>query len=597
MHKHPSSYLVYSTVTVLALICGFFYATGVAAQTPSTLPDLTITKATLNGAALNFLYHNLGDGAAKPKVSFWYEWIDGQGRRLGNLYWINVEGMTGASKREGYQLLDSTTLEWERGRVNFGDLMHSSPPGAYYLKLTIDGPNAHKESNEQNNTVLLPILRADFIITDAEFRNEFLSFRHHNRGNLGHREGEKISFWFEWVDARGARVSDLYWFDTTPPGMGSPRFALLAEFNSKTTLFSTSGATSFTSFLNSAPNGSTHLKIAIDGPNAYAESHEGNNVVFLKKLTNLGADLAVGSVVVKDRALHITARNIGVSDAPLTNVTLMWLDVKSPSVELVTVDPIAAGKEITVTILLDGLGGANKILHDPPEGAKQLRIFLDGNQKLVELNEGNNIAFLDRSELTASKSVTPSPSDTAKAPLPKLTLTLSSEIVSRNGETNEAHPGDSVRATLIVKNIGEASATGLSLSLYCPKNTTLKSAELNGKDKKREAKRLIAASNLDKDAAHRLIVVCTVGDKVIRNGKGTLTFTGTARLKEGNRTFQSNNIKVIVVQQPKKVKLPEVAPKPSPLPQTPPKKSEEPKPEPQNAFPRQDLSTDSDFGF
>lgn len=597
MPKRPCAYIVYSVVALLISIYGFFYTAEVAAQTPSNLSDLTITKATLNGAALNFLYHNLGDGAAKPEISFWYELVDGQGRRLGNLYWLNVDGVAGKSKREGYQLLDSITLQWEHGKVKFGDLIHSAPPGAYNLKLTIDGPNAHKESNEQNNTVLLPILRTDFTITDAQFRNEFLSFRHYNRGNIGYPEGKKISFWFEWVDARGARVGDLYWFDATPPGTGSPRFAQLAEFDSKTTLFSAKGATSFTSFLNSAPNGSTHLKIAIDGPNQYAEFNEGNNIVLLKKLVNLGADLAIGSVVVKDRALHITARNIGVSDAPMADVTLMWLGIKPPSIEPVGLDPISAGKEMTVSISFDGLGVLNKMLDDPPEGAKQLRIFLDGNQKLVELNEGNNIALLDRSELTAPKLITPPLPDTAEAPRPKLTLFLSSEVVSRDGKTKEAYPGDDVRATLVVKNIGEASATGLSLSLYCPKNTALKSAELNDKDKKREALRPITAPNLGKDSRHRLVVVCTVGDKAIRNGKGTLTFTGTARLKEGNLTFKSNNVRMIVVQQPKKVKPPEVAAKPLPPPQTLLKKPEEPKPEPQNAFPRQDLSTDSDFGF
>ncbi len=571
------------------------YTPGATAQTSSELPDLTITKATLDGAALRFRYHNRGKGDAAPKVSFWYEWVDGQGFRIGEVYWINVGGMGASSTEYGYQVHDFTRLVSEYGQVKLADLIYSPPPGAYHLKFTIDGPNNHAESNEQNNSVLLPVLRPDFTITDAKFGNDFLSFRHHNRGNRGHREGQKISFWFEWVDARGARVGDLYWFDTTPPGLSLP---LLAELDSRTTLYSASGATSFTSFLNVMPNGLTHLKITIDGPNTYQESNEGNNVILLQKLTHLGADLTVGSVVIKDRALHITVRNIGQSDAPRVDLALLWLGVKGGLPEYVTVEPISAGQEMTTPISFDGLGGANKMLNDPPEGAKELRIYIDGNQKLVELNEGNNIAFLNRSDLQAPSLITP-PSPTPEAVVtlrPKLKLALSAEVITSKNvvrKTKEAYPGDSVRATLVIKNTDEGTATGLSASLYCPKNTSLKTAELNGKDKKQEATRLIAAPNLGKGASHHLVVVCVIDVTAAKKGQSILNFTGAARFKEETQTLQSNTVKVVVLQ-PKKEKLPVTSPK-VPEPVTSPPQAVEP--EPLQAFSRQDLTTDSDFRF
>jgi hypothetical protein len=620
MRKRNSSYLISGAIALLVLIGGFFYTQPVAAQALRELPDLTITHATLDGAALNFRYENIGKGDTRGIISFWYEWIDGQGRRIGDVYWQNANiVMPAKSKQIARQLHQSSTLASERGEVKLGDLIYSPPPGADHFKLTIDGPNKHAESNEQNNSVLLPVLRPDFTMTDAEFRNDFLSFRHHNRGNRGHREGEKISFWFEWVDDRGTRLGDLYWLDATPSGISPP--PRLAELDSRTTLYSAKGTASFTSFLNSTPTGSTHLKITIDGPNAYAESHEGNNVVFLQKLINLGADLTIGSVVVKDRALNITVRNIGQSDAPIVDISLMWLDGKDrPTIELVAVEPISAGNEITMSISFDGLGGANKMLHDPPEGAKELRIFVDGNQKLVELNEGNNIAFINRSELRAPSSVTPTPpppSDTTVTPRPKLNLNLSVNIIKSKraaaslsamagffrklvylafpaklyAKIQEAYPGDSARATLVAKNVGEGEATELYLSLNCPKETSLKSAELNGKKAKQNSAGWFAAPNLGKGSAHRLVVICAISAKAAEQGQSTVKFTGAARFKGETRTLQSNTVGVVVVQ-PKKEKSPITPPK-APQPVAPQPKA----PEPLQAFPRQDLTTDSDFGF
>ncbi|MBI4142415.1 hypothetical protein HY480_00910, partial [Candidatus Uhrbacteria bacterium] len=70
---------------------------------PPRQPDLTITDATLDTAALRFWMRNLGEGPATPVVSIWYEWVDEKGERVGELRWINVGGMSPKSKQQGNQ--------------------------------------------------------------------------------------------------------------------------------------------------------------------------------------------------------------------------------------------------------------------------------------------------------------------------------------------------------------------------------------------------------------------------------------------------------------------------------------------------------------
>ena len=148
------------------------------------------------------------------------------------------------------------------------EFVNTAPPIATHLKLTIDGPNAHAEANEQNNIVLLPVLRTDFAITDAEQRDGLPWFKYHNRGNLGLGENATLSFWLEWVDEQGERIGELYWFDTKPPSVNIPRES---NFSRDTVLYSSKAPRALGDFLDGAPPAAKYLKIAIDGPNTSAQ--------------------------------------------------------------------------------------------------------------------------------------------------------------------------------------------------------------------------------------------------------------------------------------------------------------------------------------
>lgn len=413
MKEHTFKFFARFLAISLVLVGGFFYTPDARAQTFPELPDLTVTNATLDGAALRYLYHNRGEGAVQPEVSFWYEWVDGQGRRLGKLYWINVGGMGAKTTREGNQLHDFSTLDFEHGQIKLADLIYFPPPGATHLKLAIDGPNVHAEANEKNNVVLLPVLRADFTITDTELRNGLPWFKYHNRGNLGHSAGKTISFWFEWVDARGARIGELYWLDVDPPLILSARSASLARstsFDSTTTVFSAKGATNLTAFLNSVPSGATHLKLAIDGPNAYAEFDEGNNVALIDR-----AQLPATKVDIQklpDLALTGGSRAGGVVRVTIVNSTpdtlrlpflqFKWLDAKGAVLQTSPVsywqhETIAARKTGDFTIEYEKWreDGVTRFLKRPPAGAVALLITIDPENKLKESDENNNSFRID----------------------------------------------------------------------------------------------------------------------------------------------------------------------------------------------------------
>ncbi len=368
-------------------------------ETPK-LPDLTITKATFDTAALRFQYHNRGDGEARPGVSFWYEWVDAAGRRVSELRWINIGGMGPRTTSEGNQLLDFADLDGERGKIFLGEFVANAPESATHLKLTIDGPNAHAEANEQNNSVLLPnlvLLRPDLILRDAALSREKLKV---TIVNVGKGTAERVMWQFVW---RGKNSEALATSEieaavgTLKPGASYPVELPIANAR----------AFGIFRFLRDMPNGSVALEIAVDPKGAIAESDERNNTA--RVVLPSQSDLVVSDVEVRDGALHLGARNVGTADAKATDAWLMWFGVKGalPSSGAVDLPAIAAGKETTVVVPLDGSQKASRILRDPPTDGTRLRIFLDGSRKVDEANEQNNDAWLDRAKLATTANQLP----------------------------------------------------------------------------------------------------------------------------------------------------------------------------------------------
>ncbi|MDO8622296.1 MAG: CARDB domain-containing protein [bacterium] len=419
---------------------------------PPKLPDLTITKATLDTAALRFQYHNRGDGEARPEVSFWYEWVDAAGQRVSELRWINVGGMGPRTTSEGNQLLDVADLDGERGKMFLGKFVANAPESATHLKLTIDGPNAHAEANEQNNSVLLPKLvqqKPDLTLRDAALSREKLKV---TIVNVGKGTADRVMWQFRWLGAGDTALatSDLEAaVGKLEAGASYPVELPIANAR----------AFGIFRFLQDMPDGAVALEIAVDPKYAITESDEQNNAT---RIELVGPDLALGAVEARDGAFSIGVKNLGTRDAKATDIWLAWFGTKGalPSSAAVDLPAIAAGKDVSVTISLDGKTEASRILRDPPKDGTKLRVFLDGSRRVEELNEQNNDRMIDRAKLP-----------TATAPI----VAKLPDLVVRDLVITPERPqwNTVVSFTARVENVGEASVgrpTATWLNLLRPRD-------------------------------------------------------------------------------------------------------------------------------
>ncbi|MBI4135619.1 hypothetical protein HY477_02700 [Candidatus Uhrbacteria bacterium] len=383
---------------------------------PPKLPDLLITDATLDTAALRFWYHNRGETATGSKVSFWYEWVDASGARVGELRWINVGAMSPKSKSQGNQLLDFADLDGERGKLFLREFVNTAPPSATHLKLTIDGPNAHAEANEQNNSVLLlksgaVVKLPDLALTGGSRAGGVVKV------TIANDTANTIRtpfLQFKWVDAKGAVMSTSpvsYWSGTNIAPGKTGEFAIEYE------KWREDGVTRF---LKQPPSGAAALLATIDPENQLKEANEENNSVRIA----LGQpDLLPGKVEVRDGALQIEVKNGGVAQNAATDIWLMWFSGSRslPSSAAVDLPAIASGASLTVSVPFDGKTEASNILREPPKDGTRVRIYLDGSRKVEEANEQNNDTFFDRAGLPKAQVLEP-----------KLELGLSVEIVREN---------------------------------------------------------------------------------------------------------------------------------------------------------------------
>ncbi|MDO8598675.1 MAG: CARDB domain-containing protein, partial [bacterium] len=215
-----------------------------------------------------------GESSAAPMISLWYEWVNAKGERVSDLRWINVGALGAGSRREGNQLLDFATLDSERGKITLGEFAMAAPSSATHLKLAIDGPNAHAESNEQNNAVLLP--KPVFPKPDLAFTDVFIV---PNTGklligfqNMGKVAAPEFPWTMAWVDAAGKRLGVSY------EGIGlalkpSWRFGISNDDRDLKGKPMTIGKW----LVQPKPDGATTLEIVIDPENRIVESDEGNN--------------------------------------------------------------------------------------------------------------------------------------------------------------------------------------------------------------------------------------------------------------------------------------------------------------------------------
>ncbi len=634
---------------------------------PVALPDLAITKQvqTLKPGQLLFSFTNANAVPLTtqfPALSFWFEWVDEKGVRVGNLYWhdrsaasvlpggaisiFNSRGVYVGSTAGAFAMLDT--------------VLKNPSAGATHLKITLDGPNKFKETSEDNNVLLLPkpvvaLPPPDFSIKEAKFTQEELTFIYRNAGGP---HDKLLSFWLHFADSQGLQSGPLYWLDVEPLPAGAER-----KFSSSNAKFQAeSGVQELKDLLAAAPAGIKYFKIIVDGPARIVESNELNNTTLVERpLVPDKPDLVLGKVEVKDGALQIEVKNGGGVPSVATDIWLMWFAESRTLSSSAAVDlPAMAAEAVTiVTVPLDGQSEASKILREPPAEATRLRIFLDGSRKVEEVNEQNNDTLFDRAGLPK-----------AQAPEPKLELALSVEIVRQNATANkvssfasgglllafsallafgfmmhahhggksgatgffsvfpllftsahlsymylnrcgaqgcsgdhfvrhrqlknatrttlcatagfgvlkiiaaflavsvigpaadlyaqtpEAYVGDGIRATLITKNIGEATATGLKLRLACPPGTAWYNTRLDERDLGHDAGEGLDAYDLKVGVSRRLAVICKI-EKSILN---TRRFVGDAQYKEtGDRRWYSNIVEVAVRPKPESVGVSDLA--------------------------------------
>ncbi|MBI4142359.1 hypothetical protein HY480_00615, partial [Candidatus Uhrbacteria bacterium] len=323
-----------------------------------------------------------------------------QGARVGELRWINVGALGPGARRQGNQLLDFADLDGERGKIFLGAFVANAPASAAHLKLSIDGPNAHAESNEQNNSVFLPKPKlADLRI--AEFTMD----------PIAPRAGDRV-----WFTARVENVGNATTGQPTATGIIVDNDAtsrkLVGQF---TTAIVPAGKSVMVRWTKEnyygwvAVEGAHTIDVCADRAKVVGEADETNNCA--RKTVTVRApedetpklpDLLVESAAVELGALRIAARNDGGTVSDATDIWLMWFGTKGAlsSSAAVNLPAVAAGGTtiVVVEVPLDGNTEASRILRDPPKDATKLRVYADGSRKVKEVHEDNNDAYLDRAK-------------------------------------------------------------------------------------------------------------------------------------------------------------------------------------------------------
>lgn len=424
------------------------------------LPDLVIKYVDFGGDKLTFSYGNEGDGYIRDTaLRVVFQWMDAAGQPVGDPRWHRFVQM---DPRQMFSVrADQFDVEYAMAGTNratterLGSYIRRQPADAVQFRIMIDDEGKLLESNEQNNIAsfsVAPPPKSDLVIRDAVFADGRLTFTASNTG-VGTARGP-VSFWFEWVNADGERELGPFWFDTPHDLMANEVFTVdSAKLRVWGTALRGSGRIEehpAAKIFSDPPVGVVALKLLIDGPGRIAETNERNNIIVLTLPTppppvESKPDLAVGAVEVRDGALFITVRNVGIGNAAGTDIWLMWFSAKGalPVSGAVDLPAIVAGKEVTVRVPFDGKTEISQILREPPRDGTRVRIFLDGGRKVEELNEQNNDGWLDRVKLPP-----PAPEPQAK---PDLRIS--------------EHRFDAERFAIVIANDGALMKSGFNWTL------------------------------------------------------------------------------------------------------------------------------------
>ncbi len=469
----------------------------------------------------------------------------------GMLVWLSSTGATIASgvmpsaTRPIAPNASETVVLSLSGQRPIERMLANPPTNATRFQLVIDSTRHVAELNEDNNTAamersVLPVALPDLAITKQvqTLNPQQLMFSFMNASRTPLAPSVPLSFWFEWVDSGGARVSTVYWHDRSSYSI--PLNTPIIFNSAGMYVNSSSGRVLLNSLLQNPPPLATQLKITIDGPNRFRETDESNNVALLPKPVVPLADLTFGAITGDAGVLKIEVKNQGVVPSAPTDVWLQWWSAAEPMGGNVAVQipaPIAPKAVYLLSSVVGGKTPDGWLLSHAPQGATQLRLTVDGSGRIAESNEGNNSTTVDRA--------------TIPAVLPELTLTLATQVL--RAKTDATVVGDQVRANLVAKNTGTVPASEITLFMPCPEGTTWVSTTANGASQNRNAGSGIAMPDLAVGKAHGLSVLCTI--EAAAATKGSVRFTGSAQIKEVARAFNSNSVDITVKKR-------EVLPKP-----------------------------------
>ncbi|OGL91568.1 hypothetical protein A3H11_04615 [Candidatus Uhrbacteria bacterium RIFCSPLOWO2_12_FULL_47_10] len=436
-----------------------------------------------------------------------------------------------------------------RAFASLDSILKNPPATATHLKITIDGPNRFRETDESNNSALLPkpvVPMPDFSLREASRTPNVIRTVLQNEGTVPSRAPE----WeFRWL---GADDKVLATSSRTVYSIAWPIPKQVRPFEIP---YAQGREDAVNRFLKNPPAGTLALEIILDPQNQIAETREDNNT-FRIKLDY--PDLAFGAIAVSDGILKIEVKNQGITPAAPTDIWLQWWSASAPlngSEAFQIASAVMPGTAYSATLSLKGTSPAEKLIGAPPEGATRLRLFLDGSRKVTELNEENNSTMVERS-------LFPKPE-----PTPTLTLSLSVQIIRAqavtplrslieklvsilwqgyelSAQTDEALVGDQVRANMVIKNVGNAPATEVTIYLPCPEGTTWISTAANGVSQSRNSAEGLAMADLTEGSAHGLSAICKI--EASAGEKGSVRFVGSAQIKEVTNKFNSNNVEITV---------------------------------------------------
>ncbi|MEK7607214.1 MAG: CARDB domain-containing protein [Patescibacteria group bacterium] len=360
------------------------------------LPDLAMTKdlQTLSGGQLMFSYANLNPGAPLTQtlmLSFWFEWVDSTGTRIGDFSWYDRPA---ASLPSGStpSIFNSRGIYvyLAKGFTTLESILQNPPEGATSLKVTIDGPDKFRETNEGNNIALFPRPasgKADLVIASAAVKDRTLSITARNAGGA---DAPATDIAFLWI---GGTSTDAV-FSTLDPILAGKEATVTIPID---------GAGKMSAFLAKPPEGTTQLRVALDGNQKFIELSEENNVAFVERsefptpVAEKLPDLAIAAGVRTGGVVKLTLVNetTDVLRAPLFQ--FKWIDAKGNALETSPVSSwsgtnIAPGKtgEFAIEYERWREDGVTRFLKRPPSGAAALLAILDPENKVKESNEDNN---------------------------------------------------------------------------------------------------------------------------------------------------------------------------------------------------------------